>query len=48
MTMGLDPALVAGAILSGAIFGDKMSPLSDSTNLASAVAGLNFLLTLKI
>ena len=37
--MGLDPALVAGAILSGAIFGDKMSPLSDSTNLASAVAG---------
>ena len=39
MTMGLDPALVAGAILSGAIFGDKMSPLSDSTNLASAVAG---------
>lgn len=39
MTMGLNPALVAGAILSGAIFGDKMSPLSDSTNLASAVAG---------
>lgn len=39
LTMGLDPALVAGAILSGAIFGDKMSPLSDSTNLASAVAG---------
>ena len=32
LTMGLDPALVAGAILSGAIFGDKMSPLSDSTN----------------
>ena len=38
-TMGLNPALVAGAILSGAIFGDKMSPLSDSTNLASAIAG---------
>ena len=34
MTMGLDPALVAGAILSGAIFGDKMSPLSDSSNFS--------------
>lgn len=39
LTMGLDPALVAGAVISGAIFGDKMSPLSDSTNLASAIAG---------
>jgi len=37
-TMGIDPALVAGAIISGAIFGDKTSPLSDSTNLASAIA----------
>lgn len=36
--MHLNPALVAGAIISGAIFGDKTSPLSDSTNLASAVA----------
>ncbi|KPK95641.1 sodium:proton antiporter, partial [bacterium SM23_31] len=32
-------ALVAGAIISGAYFGDKMSPLSDTTNLAPATAG---------
>ena len=38
-TLNLNPALVAGAVISGAIFGDKMSPLSDSTNLASAIAG---------
>lgn len=37
MTMQINPALVAGAIISGAIFGDKCSPLSESTNLASAV-----------
>ena len=37
-TLGINPAITAGAIISGAIFGDKMSPLSDSTNLASAVA----------
>lgn len=37
-TLGVNPALTAGAIISGAVFGDKMSPLSDSTNLASAVA----------
>jgi len=37
-TLGMNPALVAGAIISGAIFGDKTSPLSDSTNLASAIA----------
>ena len=37
--MGINPALVAGAIISGTVFGDKMSPLSDSTNLASAIAG---------
>ncbi|WP_125588245.1 Na+/H+ antiporter NhaC [Companilactobacillus jidongensis] len=37
-TIGANPALVAGAIISGAIFGDKTSPLSDSTNLASAIA----------
>ena len=37
-SMNANPALVAGAIVSGAVFGDKMSPLSDSTNLASAVA----------
>ncbi|MCT4411758.1 sodium:proton antiporter [Leuconostoc falkenbergense] len=36
--MGFNPALIAGTVLSGAIFGDKSSPLSDSTNLASAIS----------
>jgi NhaC family Na+:H+ antiporter len=39
MGLGLSPAVAAGAIISGAYFGDKMSPLSDTTNLAPAVAG---------
>ena len=39
MGLGLSPAAAAGAIISGAYFGDKMSPLSDTTNLAPAVAG---------
>lgn len=38
VSMNINPALLAGAIISGAVFGDKMSPLSDSTNLSSAVA----------
>lgn len=37
--LGIPVAMVAGAIVSGAYFGDKMSPLSDTTNLAPAVAG---------
>lgn len=37
--LGIPAAMVAGAIISGAYFGDKMSPLSDTTNLAPAVAG---------
>ncbi len=37
--LGLDVAITAGAIISGAYFGDKMSPLSDTTNLAPAAAG---------
>lgn len=37
--LGLSPAITAGAIISGAYFGDKMSPLSDTTNLAPAVSG---------
>jgi NhaC family Na+:H+ antiporter len=36
---GLSLGLTAGAIISGAYFGDKMSPLSDTTNLAPAMAG---------
>lgn len=38
-TLGIPLGMVAGAIISGAYFGDKMSPLSDTTNLASAMAG---------
>ncbi|MFT6810820.1 MAG: NhaC family Na+:H+ antiporter [Saprospiraceae bacterium] len=38
-TLGLPLGMVAGAVLSGAYFGDKMSPLSDTTNLAPAMAG---------
>ena len=37
--LGFSPALCAGAIISGAYFGDKLSPLSDTTNLAPAMAG---------
>ena len=37
--LGIPLPMVAGAIVSGAYFGDKMSPLSDTTNLAPAVAG---------
>ncbi|MFO7923492.1 MAG: Na+/H+ antiporter NhaC [Bacteroidales bacterium] len=37
--MGFSEGIVAGAIISGAYFGDKMSPLSDTTNLAPAMAG---------
>jgi NhaC family Na+:H+ antiporter len=36
--MGLSVEITAGAIISGAYFGDKMSPMSDTTNLAPAVA----------
>ncbi len=39
MGLGINPAMTAGAIISGAYFGDKMSPLSDTTNMAPAVAG---------
>lgn len=37
--LGIPVGMVAGAILSGAYFGDKLSPLSDTTNLAPAMAG---------
>lgn len=38
-SLGVPPALTAGAVISGAYFGDKMSPLSDTTNLAPTVTG---------
>ena len=39
--LGFPAYMTAGAVVSGAYFGDKMSPLSDTTNLAPAVAGSN-------
>lgn len=39
MGLGINPAMTAGAVVSGAAFGDKMSPMSDTTNVAPAVAG---------
>ena len=39
--LGLDQVVTAGAVISGAYFGDKLSPLSETTNLAPAVAGSN-------
>ncbi len=39
-TLGVHPGMVAGAILSGAYFGDKLSPLSDTTNLAAGASGV--------
>lgn len=41
LTTGISPTLAAGAIICGACFGDKMSPLSDTTNFAPAVAGVS-------
>lgn len=38
-TLGIHEGWIAGALISGAYFGDKMSPLSDTTNLAPAMAG---------
>ena len=38
VTLGMDPAVTAGAVISGSYFGDKMSPLSETTNLASSSA----------
>ncbi len=40
-SMELNPAIAAGAVISGAYFGDKSSPLSDSANLAAAAAGVD-------
>jgi len=39
ITLGIPAGMIAGAVISGAYFGDKMSPLSDTTNLAPAMAG---------
>lgn len=39
LSMGIPPGMIAGAVISGAYFGDKMSPLSDTTNLAAGLTG---------
>lgn len=39
--LGIPLHITAGAVISGAVFGDKMSPLSETTNLAAATAGAN-------
>ena len=43
----LNLGLAAGAIISGAYFGDKMSPLSDTTNLAPAISGTNLFVHIR-
>ncbi len=45
--LGLPLGMIAGAVLSGAYFGDKMSPLSDTTNLAPAMAGTDVFTHIK-
>lgn len=45
--LGLSVEITAGAIISGAYFGDKMSPLSDTTNLAPAVTGTDLFAHIK-
>ncbi len=45
--LGIPEGMAAGAIISGAYFGDKMSPLSDTTNLAPAMAGTDVITSIK-
>jgi len=45
--MEFNSALVAGAVISGAYFGDKVSPLSDTTNLAPAMAGVDLFVHIR-
>ena len=45
--LGFEKGIIAGAIISGAYFGDKMSPLSDTTNLAPAMAGTDLFTHIK-
>lgn len=47
VALGFSAGMVAGAIISGAYFGDKMSPLSDTTNLAPAMAGTDLFTHIK-
>lgn len=45
--LGIPTGMIAGAVISGAYFGDKMSPLSDTTNLAPAMSGTDLFTHIK-
>ncbi len=45
--LGIDTGMAAGAVISGAYFGDKLSPMSDTTNLAPAMAGTDLFTHIK-
>ena len=47
MSMSIPAPIIAGAVVSGAFFGDKLSPLSDTTNLASATAEVDIYAHIK-
>ena len=47
MSLNIDPVITAGAVCSGAFFGDTISPMSDSPNIASAVAGVDLFKGIK-
>ena len=47
LSMGIPAPMVAGAIISGAYFGDKMSPLSDTTNLAAGLTGTDLFVHIR-
>lgn len=47
LSMGIPAPIIAGAVISGAYFGDKMSPLSDTTNLAAGLTGTNLFVHIR-
>jgi NhaC family Na+:H+ antiporter len=48
LSMGFPAGMIAGAVLCGSLFGDKMSPFSDTTNLAPAMAGTDIFTHVKM
>ncbi|WP_255367919.1 Na+/H+ antiporter NhaC [Psychrobacillus sp. OK032] len=47
LSMGIPAPIIAGAIISGSYFGDKMSPLSDTTNLAAGLTGTDLFVHIR-
>lgn len=47
ISMGIPEPMIAGAVISGSYFGDKMSPLSDTTNLASGLTNTDLFVHIK-